>query len=177
MSDAPLLIRYFQLGEGARLGVQRGETVHDVSHCFPALVNVFRDSVGDVTGLIAAVSAAAEDSTRRFPATELDNAPAPDAPHWLPPVDEQEIWAAGVTYLDSRRARQEEAADGGDVYARVYTAERPEIFFKASSKEHRRPPGRGWHPRRFTLECARAGTGAGCQSRPWKCSASPSATI
>ena len=55
-------------------------------------------------------------------------------PHWLPPLDEQEVWAAGVTYLDSRKARQEEAADGGDVYARVYTAERPEIFFKASSK-------------------------------------------
>ncbi|MDE2909234.1 MAG: fumarylacetoacetate hydrolase family protein, partial [Chloroflexota bacterium] len=48
--------------------------------------------------------------------------------------DEQEVWAAGVTYLDSRKARQEESADGGDVYARVYTAERPEIFFKASSK-------------------------------------------
>ena len=55
-------------------------------------------------------------------------------PHWLPPVDEQEIWAAGVTYVRSREARQEESADGGDVYARVYDAERPEIFFKASSK-------------------------------------------
>lgn len=134
MSDSPLLIRYFQPGEGARLGVLRGETVHDISHCFPALVNVFRDSVGDVDGLIAAVSRAAEDSTRRFPASELDNAPGADVAHWLPPLDEQEVWAAGVTYLDSRKARQEEAADGGDVYARVYTAERPEIFFKASSK-------------------------------------------
>ncbi|MDE2854939.1 MAG: fumarylacetoacetate hydrolase family protein, partial [Chloroflexota bacterium] len=47
---------------------------------------------------------------------------------------EQEVWAAGVTYLDSRKARQEESADGGDVYARVYSAERPEIFFKASAK-------------------------------------------
>ena len=134
MSDSPLLIRYFQPGDGARVGVLRGETVHDISHCFPALVNVFRDSVSDVDGLIAAVSRAAEDSTRRFPASELDNAPAADTAHWLPPLDEQEVWAAGVTYLDSRKARQEEAADGGDVYARVYTAERPEIFFKASSK-------------------------------------------
>ncbi len=134
MTMAPILIRYFQPGEGARIGVLRGEIVHDVSQCFPALVDVFRDSVGDVDGVIAAVSRAAEDSTRRFPAAELDKSPDPDASHWLPPVDEQEVWAAGVTYLDSRRARQEEAADGGDVYARVYTAERPEIFFKASSK-------------------------------------------
>lgn len=134
MSDAPLLIRYFQSGDGPRVGLLRGDAVHDISHCFPALVNVFRDSVGDVEGLIAAVSRAAEDSSRRFPASQLDNRPGADVSHWLPPVDEQEVWAAGVTYLDSRKARQEEAADGGDVYARVYTAERPEIFFKASSK-------------------------------------------
>ena len=134
MSDSPLLIRYFQPGEGARVGVLRGDAVHDISHCFPALVNVFRDSIGDVDGLITAVARAAEESTRRFPAGDLDNPPAADAAHWLPPLDEQEVWAAGVTYLDSRKARQEEATDGGDVYARVYTAERPEIFFKASSK-------------------------------------------
>ena len=134
MSDSSLLIRYFQPGEGARLGVLRGDAVHDISHCFPALVNVFRDSVGDVEGLIAAVARAADDSSRRFPAGDLDNPPGAEAAHWLPPLDEQEVWAAGVTYLDSRVARQEEAADGGDVYARVYTAERPEIFFKASAK-------------------------------------------
>ena len=134
MSESPLLIRYFQPGAGARVGLLRGETVHDISHCFPALVDFFRDSVGDVAGVIAAASRAADDSTRRFPASELDNQPASDIAHWLPPLDEQEVWAAGVTYLDSRRARQEEAADGGDVYARVYTAERPEIFFKASAK-------------------------------------------
>ena len=52
-------------------------------------------------------------------------------PHWLAPVDDQEIWAAGVTYERSRAARQEEAQDGGDIYARVYHAERPELFFKA----------------------------------------------
>ena len=134
MTDAPYLIRYHHPGEGPRLGVLRGETVHDVSHAFPALAGFFRESCGDVAGAIAALSAAADESARRFPASDLDNRPASDAPHWLPPVDEQEVWAAGVTYLDSRKARQEESADGGDVYARVYTAERPEIFFKASSK-------------------------------------------
>jgi 2-dehydro-3-deoxy-D-arabinonate dehydratase len=66
-----------------------------------------------------------------MPADELERAPAPGIAHWLPPVDNQDIWAAGVTYERSRAARQEEAVDGGDVYARVYTAARPEIFFKA----------------------------------------------
>jgi 2-dehydro-3-deoxy-D-arabinonate dehydratase len=52
----------------------------------------------------------------------------------LPPMQSQELWAAGVTYLRSKVERQEESKDagGGDFYQRVYEAERPEIFFKAT---------------------------------------------
>lgn len=51
------------------------------------------------------------------------------------PIGHQEIWASGVTYLRSREARMEEAKDAGagDFYARVYEAERPELFFKATA--------------------------------------------
>ena len=51
----------------------------------------------------------------------------------LAPIMSQEVWAAGVTYYRSRSARMEESksAGGGDFYDRVYTAERPELFFKA----------------------------------------------
>jgi 2-dehydro-3-deoxy-D-arabinonate dehydratase len=50
------------------------------------------------------------------------------------PIGKQEVWAAGVTYYRSRDARMEEAksAGGGDFYDRVYAAERPELFFKAT---------------------------------------------
>lgn len=53
---------------------------------------------------------------------------------WLPPIQSQEVWAAGVTYLRSRDARIDEAKDagGGTFYDRVYAADRPEIFFKAT---------------------------------------------
>ena len=53
----------------------------------------------------------------------------------MPPIEGQEVWAAGVTYFRSRTARMEEArtAGGGDFYDRVYSADRPEIFFKASA--------------------------------------------
>jgi len=53
----------------------------------------------------------------------------------LAPIQHQEIWASGVTYLRSREARVEEARDAGagDFYARVYEAERPELFFKATA--------------------------------------------
>jgi 2-dehydro-3-deoxy-D-arabinonate dehydratase len=48
----------------------------------------------------------------------------------IAPVESQEVWAAGVTYLRSREARMEETQTA-DIYARVYEAERPELFFKA----------------------------------------------
>jgi 2-dehydro-3-deoxy-D-arabinonate dehydratase len=52
----------------------------------------------------------------------------------LAPIGSQEVWAAGVTYFRSRSARIAESKDagGGDFYDRVYTAERPELFFKAT---------------------------------------------
>jgi 2-dehydro-3-deoxy-D-arabinonate dehydratase len=54
----------------------------------------------------------------------------------IAPIGAQEVWAAGVTYFRSRAARMEEAKDagGGDFYDRVYGAERPELFFKATAR-------------------------------------------
>jgi 2-dehydro-3-deoxy-D-arabinonate dehydratase len=65
-------------------------------------------------------------------AEPLENGPDPS--RLLAPIGSQEIWAAGVTYYSSRLARMEESKDsgGGDFYSRVYVADRPEIFFKAT---------------------------------------------
>jgi 2-dehydro-3-deoxy-D-arabinonate dehydratase len=49
----------------------------------------------------------------------------------LAPVEGQEVWAAGVTYLRSKAARMEESDFSANAYDRVYEAERPELFFKA----------------------------------------------
>ncbi|MDF1852155.1 MAG: fumarylacetoacetate hydrolase family protein [Verrucomicrobiales bacterium] len=55
------------------------------------------------------------------------------------PIGDQEVWAAGVTYFRSRTARMEEAeVAGGDIfYDKVYDAERPELFFKATAPRTR----------------------------------------
>lgn len=47
------------------------------------------------------------------------------------PIEQQEVWAAGVTYLRSKAARMEESDFSATAYDRVYAADRPEIFFKA----------------------------------------------
>ena len=51
---------------------------------------------------------------------------------WLPPIDRQEVWAAGVTYQRSQTARMEESEAAASCYDRVYRADRPELFFKAT---------------------------------------------
>ena len=55
------------------------------------------------------------------------------------PVESQEVWAAGVTYLRSKQARMEESAFSADVYDRVYDAARPELFFKSLPDKVVRP--------------------------------------
>jgi 2-dehydro-3-deoxy-D-arabinonate dehydratase len=59
------------------------------------------------------------------------------------PIGHQEVWASGVTYFRSRNARLEESKDagGGDFYDRVYSAERPELFFKAVAHKVAGPNG------------------------------------
>lgn len=70
-------------------------------------------------------------------------AKADDAPvtefKFLAPVDQQEVWAAGVTYKRSQIARMEESESAASHYDKVYSADRPEIFFKAT-------PSRVVHP-------------------------------
>jgi 2-dehydro-3-deoxy-D-arabinonate dehydratase len=65
----------------------------------------------------------------REPVSGLDKAEI------LAPIGRQEVWAAGVTYYRSRGARMEESKDagGGSFYDRVYSAERPELFFKSTA--------------------------------------------
>ena len=50
----------------------------------------------------------------------------------LAPIDRQEVWAAGVTYKRSREARERESTRAASFYDRVYSADRPELFFKAT---------------------------------------------
>jgi len=74
----------------------------------------------------AAEAGALIDRDRSLAPLELANAVL------LPPIDRQEVWAAGVTYLRSQSARMEESETSADCYDRVYRSPRPELFFKAS---------------------------------------------
>ena len=85
----------------------------------------------------------AEDPIATVSSLEKDSPVAiDDALHWLAPIDQQEVWAAGVTYKRSQTARMEESEAAASCYDRVYQADRPEIFFKATPHRvggHREP--------------------------------------
>lgn len=106
---------------GPRLGLDLAGERYDLSAVAPRFADVSTwlsssDPVAAVLNVLAA--------SRSFPIPA--NAPL------LPPLDVQEVWACGVTYLRSKVARMEESEAGGDFYDRVYEAARPEIFFKAT---------------------------------------------
>lgn len=67
----------------------------------------------------------------------IDEAAGPlpaGAVRFLAPIDSQEVWAAGVTYKRSQIARMEESESGASHYDKVYTAPRPELFFKGNAR-------------------------------------------
>jgi 2-dehydro-3-deoxy-D-arabinonate dehydratase len=93
---------------------------------FVNLTDADWDTLVNKPGLLAYLADAFEKGSK--------NASFPDLAI-LAPIVSQEVWASGVTYLRSKTARMEESKDagGGDFYDRVYDAERPELFFKATA--------------------------------------------
>ena len=93
-------------------------------------------SIHDLTA--AGVQRLQELLESRDVAAELAHARRTSLPEWsleqarlLTPVESQEVWAAGVTYLRSKHARMEESDFSARAYDHVYDAVRPEIFFKS----------------------------------------------
>jgi 2-dehydro-3-deoxy-D-arabinonate dehydratase len=130
------ICRFFLPDQGARLGQVVDGTIYDLTATgapsFATMAALLRASV--TTGIGALLREADLSALPAHLYAELDRAPAPDVLHLLPPVDEQEVWAAGVTYAWSREARVREA-QSKEVYVRVYEAERPEIFFKSIGRK------------------------------------------
>jgi 2-dehydro-3-deoxy-D-arabinonate dehydratase len=112
--------------DSPRLGLISGERVYDVAAAGgPAtLAEVLSGSVAELRSALDRIS--------------LGDGLALADVTLLAPIDQQEVWAAGVTYSRSRDARMEESQEA-TVYDRVYAAERPEIFFKATQSRVAHP--------------------------------------
>jgi 2-dehydro-3-deoxy-D-arabinonate dehydratase len=130
------LCHFYLPGQGARLGQLVAGSIYDLTASgqppFASLTALLQASLTTpIRALLQEITLSALPACRY---ADLDRAPTADAPHLLPPQDRQEVWAAGVTYAWSREARVREAQTK-DIYARVYEAERPELFFKSIAEK------------------------------------------
>jgi 2-dehydro-3-deoxy-D-arabinonate dehydratase len=110
----------FQSGQGRpRVGlVLNDQTVLDLS-----AEGIDRlTSLLEFEGLAAQLGALAKQNLPKFALAEVK---------LLPPIEQQEVWAVGVTYLRSKKARMEESDFSATAYDKVYDAPRPELFFKS----------------------------------------------
>jgi 2-dehydro-3-deoxy-D-arabinonate dehydratase len=112
--------------KNARDEVQIGLVIDD------AVLDLAPAGIAQMQPLLEAADAVAqlkELSRRDLPRMALSEV------RWCAPVERQEIWAAGVTYLRSKAARMEESDFSATAYNRVYAAERPELFFKCLAEK------------------------------------------
>jgi len=117
----PLCLYQTDTALGARLGLVVDHRVIDVAESGgPAtLFDALTLPLADLRSLLTGIASSRTDT---LPLASLN---------LLAPIDRQEVWAAGVTYRRSRDARMEESTQK-DIYDRVYDAERPELFLKAT---------------------------------------------
>jgi 2-dehydro-3-deoxy-D-arabinonate dehydratase len=113
------LCRFSHANRPAAIGlIDAGETVLDLTPAGIVHLNQLLESL-DLPGTLRQLS------HRDLPQLPLGQV------RLLAPVDHQEVWAAGVTYLRSKKARMDESDFSASAYDKVYEAERPEIFFKS----------------------------------------------
>jgi 2-dehydro-3-deoxy-D-arabinonate dehydratase len=124
------LCRFNLPNQGIRLGLVSEGQIYDISARWASLSAFLNWSCG-VADLDAELTQAISGAEPVGTVESANRAPDADALYFARPTDAQEIWAAGVTYERSRVAREEESAGSG-IYERVYDADRPEIFLKAT---------------------------------------------
>jgi 2-dehydro-3-deoxy-D-arabinonate dehydratase len=127
------ICRFWRPGAGPAIGLVKEDRVHDLTALDPSAFGSLSSLLcsGDLDARLAACAQRCS-SSEGVPFSDLDVPPDRARPHLLAPLTSQEVWAAGVTYVRSRDARVEESAGGRSFYEKVYTADRPELFFKAT---------------------------------------------
>ena len=127
------IIRYKSAHYGVAFGLLHNEQV--IGHVASSPGPVGRDKSGPYDGeLRNLLRLKANELRSQIEAIVQSGAANDPAVNILAPIDgETEVWAAGVTYKQSEMARREESGTP-DIYAKVYTAQRPELFFKATPR-------------------------------------------
>jgi 2-dehydro-3-deoxy-D-arabinonate dehydratase len=123
LNDKPIALCRFQQEPGdVRVGMIEDDAVVDLA-------------AAGITELEAILNSASPGRDVRQVLSPALTRVARSAVKLVAPVDRQEVWAAGVTYLRSKTARMEESDFSASAYDRVYDADRPELFFKSTPEK------------------------------------------
>lgn len=128
------VVRLEQQDKGSRIGVWDGNDVigllpAEFARDFTDLIRLSRETGTPIDQLLD------KEPLEPIQVVEVDGT----AWRWLTPVGAPEVWACGVTYERSKTARNEETKGAADYYNKVYDADRPEIFFKATPSRVAQP--------------------------------------
>lgn len=132
------IVRFRLHGKGVRMGVVREAQVLDLTSLNPGIFRSFQGMLKEASsrgmgleGLVREALEGAPDPGDLYDYGLLDRPRGVSGSYLMIPLRPPEVWGAGVTYMRSTEAREFETKAKG-VYARVYEAPRPEIFFKAT---------------------------------------------
>ena len=120
-----------------RVGVQIGETIHDVTDEVGSVADWLRATVGRIEAAMEDLDGVAAAAAPRR-ASRFDQAPAPHRTGCRPSTTRMSGRPASPMNA-AAPARQEEASDGGDVYARVYVATPPRALLQGQRRLGGRP--------------------------------------
>ena len=118
------VVQFHQPGEGNRVGIVRGATVFDVTGAAGGSARHLLQRHHYEPGAFEGAGQPAA------PLRDLDVVPSAERAHLRVPIDPPEVWGAGVTYQQSAAFRDEDTATSRGIYDLVYSAPRPELFYK-----------------------------------------------
>jgi len=129
------LVQFATPEAAVRLGMIEGDTVVDITNSAAGIDNLLdalRCAAREGTTLEETVRARGE-SGRSYAFADLNIVPDASRSHLLLPIFPPEVWGCGVTYKRSADAREDDIQDHKGFYDHAYSAERPEVFFKATA--------------------------------------------
>jgi len=129
------IVQFYLPESGLRLGlVREGEIVDITSQALSSALDLIEYADNERLTVSEAIDKYARpEQGGLYSYNALDVEPDPSRPHLVCPLHPPEVWACGVTYKPSADFRDEDMEISRGIYGHVYSARRPEIFFKATA--------------------------------------------
>ena len=126
------LVQFYLPGAGCRIGILEGQQVSDItSPDLCSTMELIHRAISEDKTIEEIASQLPANGEYSYESLEIP--PDSSKPHLLMPINPPEVWGCGVTYKRSAEMRDEDTTGEKGIYDHVYSADRPELFFKATA--------------------------------------------